>query len=113
VVGLAFGAYQAVAAGSKSDEFNNHTGPDPNTPGGTIKDCNTDMLSAACRPLKEDFEQARTFAIVGLAAGGALAVGSAVLFWLSTTTESSGASTSAFACVPDPVSRGVNCSLRF
>jgi hypothetical protein len=110
--GLVFGVVEAITAGNKRDAFNNHTGPDPNTPGGTIKDCNTDVLTAACRPLKEDFEQAKTMALVGFAVGGALAVGSAVLFWLS-TTESAGGSQSAFACVPDPVTRGATCSLRF
>ena len=54
--------------------------------------------------------------IVGFVAAGALTVTSSVLFMLSSPgragAEREGA-TRAFACVPDPVARGLGCSLRF
>jgi hypothetical protein len=110
---VALGAVEGLISRSKAAEFNDHTGPSPLDPTMMIKDCNTDALTAACRPLKEDHERAQALSIVGFAVGGALAAGSAVLFWLSSSSSSAEPSQSAFACLPDPAGRGVACSLRF
>jgi PEGA domain len=111
---LILGTVEAFNAGSKRDDFNNHTG----TIGGlTYQDCGTAKLSAACQPLKDSYDQARTLSIVGFAAAGALAVTSAVLFVLSSPDHERGSevggSGRTFACVPDVGVRGVGCAFRF
>jgi len=110
---LVFGTIEAISAASRRDTFNAHT----TVVGGVAyHDCGTANLSPACQSLKDDYDQALTLTIVGFAAAGALAVTSSVLFMLSSPghagAEREGA-TRAFACVPDPVARGLGCSLRF
>jgi len=110
---LVFATIEAASAASRRDTFNAHT----TVVGGVAyHDCGTTSLSPACQSLKNDYDQAMTLTIVGFAAAGALAVTSSVLFMLSSPAhagaEREGA-TRAFACVPDPVSRGLGCSLRF
>jgi len=111
VAALAFGTLEVFSAASAQDAFNNHMGM---VGGAYGKDCGTGSLSEACKPLKDDYDRAITFSIVGFAAAGALAAGASVLFLLSRngTAEPAGAA-QAFGCVPDVVSRGVSCSLRF
>jgi hypothetical protein len=109
---LVLGTIEAFQMTSARDAFNDHMG----TVGGVYgKDCGTSSLSAACKPLKDDYERARTLTVVGFAAAGALAAGASVLFVLSSdrgaATEAT-ASARALACVPDPLARGVACSLR-
>ncbi len=111
---LIFGTAEALNAASKRDDFNNHTG----TMGGvTYQDCGTAKLSAACKPLKDSYDSARTLSIVGFAATGALAITSAVLFVLSSPDHQRGAERAGagrtFACIPDVGVRGVGCALRF
>ena len=106
---LVFGSVEAISAGSKSSAFNDHT----STMGGVAyHDCGTADLSDACKSLKSDYDSALTLTIVGFAAAGALAATSAVLFVLSSPKEQGGGAR-AFGCVPDPVGRGVGCTLRF
>ena len=80
-------------------------------------DCGTANLSPACKSLKDDYDQTLTLSIVGFVAAGALAATSTVLFMLSSPGAGGGAERDggarAFACVPDPVARGLGCSLRF
>ena len=77
-------------------------------------DCGTAM-SPACQSLKDDYDQTLTLSIVGFVAAGALAATSSVLFVLSPRARAAANVTPAraFACVPDPVARGLGCSLRF
>jgi len=104
-----FGSVEAISASSKSSAFNDHT----STMGGVAyHDCGTADLSDACKSLKSDYDSALTLTIVGFAAAGALAATSAVLFVLSSPKEQGGGAR-AFGCVPDPVGRGVGCTLRF
>jgi hypothetical protein len=110
---LVFATIEAASAAGRRDTFNAHT----TVVGGVAyHDCGTSNLSPACQSLKNDYDQALTLTIVGFAAAGALAVTSSVLFMLSSPghagAEREGA-TRAFACVPDPVARGLGCSLRF
>jgi tetratricopeptide (TPR) repeat protein len=114
VVALAFGAAEGINAAAKRNDFNNHT----TTVGGvTYQDCGTAALSSACQPLKQAYDQAFTLSVVGFVAAGALAAGASTLFILShgerAGAPDAGASTHAFGCVPDPVSRGLTCNLRF
>lgn len=109
---LVLGTVEAFNAASKSDAFNAHTTV---VNGVAYHDCGTARLSAACKPLKDEYQQALTISIVGFAAAGALAATSSVLFVHSSGHgggESDGAPR-AFACVPDPIARGLGCSLRF
>ena len=109
-----FGTVEAFSAASKRDAFNDHTSM---VGGATYHDCGTANLSPACKPLKDDYDHALTLSIVGFVAAGALAATSSVLFVLSPAGHGAAGERDvgarAFACVPDPVSRGVGCSLRF
>ncbi len=111
---LVLGTVEAFNAASKRDAFNDHTGT---TGGVTYQDCGAANVSAACKPLKDAYDQAQTLSIVGFAAAGALAVTSAVLFVLSSPDHEGGSEIGgparAFACVPDVGVRGVGCALRF
>jgi hypothetical protein len=108
-----FGTVEALNASSNSDAFNSHTSI---IGGVAYHDCGTANLSPACKSLKQNYDQTLTLSIVGFVAAGALAATSSVLFLLS-SPDHAGAEREgvarAFVCVPDPVGRGVGCSLRF
>jgi len=108
-----FGTIEAFSAASDSAAFNDHTS---NVGGVVIHDCGTKSVSAACKPLKDDYDRAVTLTVVGFIGAAALAATSSVLFVLSSPghggAERDGAAR-AFACVPDPVARGLGCSVRF
>jgi len=111
---LVFGTVEAFNAASKRDAFNDHT----SIYGGVaVQDCGTSNLSAACRPLKDAYDQAITLSVVGFVAAGALAATSSVLFVLSSTghagTPEESGSTRALTCVPDVRTLGFGCALRF
>ena len=101
-----------MSAIKKRNEFNEHRGADGS------HDCGTDALNAACKAIQDSHSTARTLAIVGIGAGVVLAGASAVLFVMSSpgeakSGEAKSGTTSALACVPDVVSRGVSCRLQF
>jgi hypothetical protein len=108
------GTIEAFDAASKRDAFNNHTGV---VGGVTIHDCGTASVSPECQPLKDSYDRALTFSIVGFAAAAALAATSSVLFVLSSPGHGGGGErvgvARTFGCVPDPVGRGLGCTLRF
>lgn len=109
---LVVGTVEAFSAAGKSDDFNNHTSM---SGGATFHDCGTSSLSASCKALKDRYDQAVTGAVVGFVAAGVLAATSSVLFLYSSGghgAERDGGAR-ALACVPDPVGRGIGCSLRF
>jgi hypothetical protein len=106
-LGLIFGTVEGLMAIKKKNEFNDHKGPDG------MYDCATAALTPACKTLQEEHSSARTLAIVGFVAGGVLAGASAVLFVLSPQGGATPGTTSALACVPDVVTRGVSCRLQF
>jgi len=112
VAALAFGTIEAFNAASKQDTFNAHTAVDGGT---TYHDCGTSKLSPACKTLKDDYDQAFTLSIVGFVSAGVLAAASTVFFVYSAPGQGGErvSGTSALACVPDPVARGIGCSLRF
>jgi hypothetical protein len=112
VAAAAFGTVEAISAAGKSSAFNDHTAI---MGGVSYHDCGTANLSPACKGLKDDYDSALRLSIIGFVAAGALAATSSVLFVLS-SGNSGGAergAVRAFACVPDPVGRGLGCSLRF
>jgi len=106
-LGLIFGTVEGLSAIKKKNEFNEHKGAD-----GSF-DCGTDAPNAACKAIQDSHGTARTLAIVGFGAGVVLAGASAVLFVMSSPGEAKSGTTSALACVPDVVSRGVSCRLQF
>jgi hypothetical protein len=110
--GLGVGVFGTVKALLKQNEFENHTGPNPSSPTMLIQDCATAKLSAACKTISDAHDSAVKLAVVGYAIGGALAVGSVVLFVLSSEAERP-STDSAVACLPDLLNPGVSCRLRF
>jgi hypothetical protein len=111
---LLLGTVEAFSAASKRDAFNDHAAMAGGT---TYHDCGTSNLSAPCKALKDDYDHAFTLSIVGFVAAGVLAGASSVLFVFSSAGPGApgerDAGARALTCVPDPVSRGVGCSLRF
>ena len=107
VGGLVLGVVETVIALDKKSEFDNHT--NLTMPG--VKDCFTANLSPACKPISEAHDKAVTLEVVGYAVGGALGVGSMILFWLSSKDDH--APGPAVACLPDLFNGGVACRLRF
>jgi hypothetical protein len=106
-LGLIFGTIEGLSAIKKKNEFNEHKGAD-----GSF-DCGTDAPNLMCKAIQDSHGTARTLSIVGFSAGVALAGASAVLFVMSSPGEAKSGTTSALACVPDVVSRGVSCRLQF
>jgi hypothetical protein len=111
---MVLGTVEAFSAASKRDAFNDHAAMAGGT---TYHDCGTSNLSAPCKALKDDYDHAFTLSIVGFVAAGVLAATSSVLFVFSSAGPGAAgerdAGARALTCVPDPVSRGVGCSLRF
>jgi hypothetical protein len=108
------GTVEAFDAAGKRNAFNDHTSVVGGVP---VHDCGTRDVSPACQPLKDSYDRALTFSVVGFVAAGALAATSAVLFVFSSPGRGGGAERDgvarAFGCVPDPVARGFGCTLRF
>jgi hypothetical protein len=111
---MVVGTVEAFSAGNKRDAFNDHTSM---AGAATYHDCGTSNLSAPCKALKDDYDHALTLSIVGFVAAGVLAATSSVLFVFSSAGHGAAgerdAGARALTCVPDPVSHGVGCSLRF
>jgi tetratricopeptide (TPR) repeat protein len=108
---LVFGGVEALAAAGKSYDFNNHTSV---ANGVTYRDCGTKDLNPAFTSLKADYDQAFTLSLVGFIAAGALVATSSVLFVMSSGGAAErGGAMRTLACVPDPVGRGLGCTLRF
>lgn len=110
--GIGVGVVGTVKALLKQNEFENHTGPNPSSPMMLIQDCATAKLSVACKTISDAHDSAVKLAVVGYAIGGALAVGSVVLFVLSSEAEHP-STDSTVACLPDLLNTGVSCRLRF
>jgi hypothetical protein len=103
---LTGGVIELVVASNKLDTFHNTLASD-----GSGRSCGTDRANyggGACASLREDWSQARTLGIVGLAGGGALAAASVVLFVMS-----SDGGERKVACAPAIGTWGVSCAGRF
>jgi hypothetical protein len=111
---LALGTVEAFDAAAKRNTFNDHTSDVGGVP---YQDCGTASLSAACQPLKDAYDRALTLSVVGFAAAGVLASGASAMLLLSrqsrTGASDSGGSAHALGCLPDPITRGLTCNLRF
>jgi len=109
IVGLAFGAYEQLAASSKYDQFNSMMAPNP------YLKCDADSRVIAhggpgCATLLSDGDSASLRAKIGLAVGGALAASSVLVFVLS-RREHQETTTSFVGC--SPTGSGALCAIRF
>lgn len=111
LTGIVFGVVETKVAIDKEHVFNDHTVPNPSDPAHPIKDCNTSAEPSDCAPLDHDYHSSVNLAIVGYAIGGALAIGSTVLFALSSGGEHPSAS--GLACAPDVTRPGFGCRFAF
>jgi hypothetical protein len=108
---LTLGVVETVVRSNRRQAFNNYALPNADDPSHPIPDyCNESQLPPQCTGLKKDFDRATTLMIVGYATAGALAIGSTVLFVLS---SEKGDTRSALTCVPDFGEPGFACGLVF
>lgn len=117
-VALAAAVTETVIWQVKRQGFESHRGPPPDNP--TLpepewqRDCGvTDAGrgSPACRTLYDASRKAQTYALIGYAVGGALAVTSGVLFLTARRSRSD--DEARVACVPELLDRGFSCRLTF
>jgi len=111
VSALTLGVVETISRSSKRDAFNNYALPNAADPGHPIPYyCSESQLPPQCTGLKNDFDRATTLMVVGYATAGALAMGSTVLFLLS---SENGDTRSASTCVPNFGGPGLACRLVF
>jgi hypothetical protein len=106
---LGFGAYELTVGGSKIDKYNQ-------TPTATDKtrSCGVNLPNHGggdCPTLYDEWKSARRLGIIGLVAGGALAVTSATFFVLSARRdpEAQPAPPRWLACAPNLTGVGLSC----
>ena len=106
---LGFGAYELSVGGNKLDKYNQ-------TPTATDKtrSCGINLPNhggGACPTLYDEWKSARRLGIIGLIAGGALAVTSATFFVLSARrdAEAQPAPPRWLACAPNIAGLGLSC----
>lgn len=112
LVAVGFGTVELIRWQHAQNSFNDHVGPSPGSPTTVTRhDCGEgDSMRGGpgCQSLFDDAVQARNLAIVGLAAGGALAVTSLVL-WFSDRTGAR----ARVACALQAGGRGAECRWHF
>ncbi|HXU83381.1 MAG TPA: hypothetical protein VN914_18440 [Polyangia bacterium] len=106
------GVETAIYLGRKSD-FEGHRGPLRDNP--SIVDVNCGAQDPGhggegCDALYQRMQGPRTLAVVGYAVGAGLAVGSAVLFWVSSAPPDQGAH--ALSCTPAWSGQGMSAQCR-
>jgi hypothetical protein len=114
VAGLGFGAVETMVWSKRKNEFDAHT--KPVAPGERPpRDCGTTVPGHGgpqCDLIFQQAQTARSLLIVGYAAAGALAVGSAILFIVSSNGDAEPAN-QALACTPSLYPAGGVCRLTF
>jgi hypothetical protein len=111
---LGFGVVETFSWLNKLDQFDKHTAPLPDKPGKTYPDCGSTAVNyggAGCQAIHKDLVGARAMALVGYGVAGALAAVSAILF--VTSSDAAPKSSTALACAPDLVGRGLGCRILF
>jgi hypothetical protein len=111
VLSLAGGTIAYLRHQSAADDFGRMCYEDPATGIHPLAPPTTEMH---CRDLQSTWSSTYTLAIVGVAAGAALAA-AGIVFWLTEPAPSEG-NTAAFGCAPGAVGPGrfaVGCALRF
>jgi hypothetical protein len=97
VVALGGGVALHFAARTNSARFNASCATQPHP-----------LETESCRDTNDAWQFDKLFSLVGYAAGGALAVTSAVLFWTSRPAPSHASAQAHFRCAPTPT--GVGCA---
>jgi hypothetical protein len=102
----------------KRSAFDSHVGPPPSNPQADPSTWGMNCAEPAvgrggpgCSTLYNAAQQGREIAIIGYAAGAALAAGATVLFL--TSRREHGAGGAAVACAPSPVSLAMGCMVTF
>ncbi|MDB4981971.1 MAG: hypothetical protein JWM82_2723 [Myxococcales bacterium] len=107
---FAVGGVSLVLSNQNYTDFNNRLTPKTTTPM-----CDrglSDRGGSQCQKLLADGDRDKVLAIVGFVAGGALAIGSAILFVMS--PRDSSPSATAVSCIPNlQVAAGATCAVRF
>jgi hypothetical protein len=114
---LIFGGVEAIVWSTRANRFNNHVGVTVADPTTSVKNCGADETQhggPGCATLYDDVSSARTLSIVGLAAGGLLAAGSAILFSTSTPQSRNNAVANVSSgCVTNLFAASVACRITF
>jgi hypothetical protein len=113
VLALGFGVLQTTVWIGKAHEFDDHAGPlavNPMTTGLNCGSDEPDFGGPGCSSLHASLVQARTWAIVGYAAGAALEGLAAYLFL--TSPEETPRKT-ALACAPGLATASLTCTMPF
>jgi len=114
---LIFGGVEAALWSKRVRAFDDHVGPSPVDPSRTSTNCGSDQPNhggPGCAALYDDISSAKALTIVGLTAGGLLAVGSVTLFILSRPSDGGTPTAQARAvCSPDLLAPGVSCRFSF
>jgi hypothetical protein len=110
VAGLAFGTVSQLGASGKYGDFNK------TMPANQLGKCDSDPRvkeagGDPCSQLLSDGDSAKTKALIGFIAGGALAAGAVTLFVLSNPKGE--VQSTHVACAPQLGVSGVTCALRF
>lgn len=117
VLGVGLGVVETVVWRDKQDQFDHVTRPSVADPGVSVPACGVDEVRRgslpSCGRLYDDFTRARTLAIVAFAGGAGLAVGAAVLFFLSSRESEAPVNRHALACAPLGGLTGAVCELSF
>jgi hypothetical protein len=116
LLAVGFGTVELVRWQHAEDSFNNHIGPAPGMPSGSpttyVHDCGEqDPMRGGpgCQSIYDQGVRARLMAILGFAAGGILAVTSAV-FW---SFDQRDGREQRVSCAFDLGGRGMECQWRF
>jgi hypothetical protein len=112
--GLAFGMIQTSAWRQRTSEFEGHKSPRAGNPAELVEDCGSadpDRGGTQCAAIYDRLQRARRSMIAGYAVGGAAAIGSAALFFLSSPRQAD--SGEKFACNPAIGINGAVCAFAF
>jgi hypothetical protein len=97
---VGFGVYETLAWSRRKDEFESHSKFFPDRQQ-RLRDCGTSVPGRGgpdCESLYDSASRARNLLILGYATGGALALGAAILFVVSSAPDDE--TSHAFACGP-------------
>jgi hypothetical protein len=115
VASIGVGVFETIVWNDKKNQFDSQTRLSLDTPPKPVAACGVDDPGRGslpvCQTIYQELERAKTLAIVGYAVGGALAVGSVVLFAISRSPE--GGAANSVACGPFGSSAGVACRMSF
>ena len=117
VASLGLGVFETATWLSRKRDFEQHVGPKVDNPSEVGINCGADDPrhgGPGCDALYQRMQGPRTLAIVGYAVGAGLAVGSAVLFWASSSFHPDGGN-HALSCSPAWSRQGITaqCLLTF